>query len=82
MELNLARDAKGNKKGFYKYINNKGKGKGWKMEEAEVLNALFTSVSTSKTSFQESQPPGTRGKVWKEDLRTVEEGQVREYVSA
>lgn len=52
------------------------------MEEAEVLNALFTSVSSSKTSFQESQLPGSRGKVWKEDLHTVEEGRVREYVSA
>jgi len=31
------------------------------MEKAEVLNALFASVFTSKTSFWESQVPETRG---------------------
>ena len=50
------------------------------MEKAEVLKALFGSVSTSKTSLQESQAPETRGKVWnKKDLPMVEEDQVRQH---
>ncbi|KAK4806752.1 hypothetical protein QYF61_005548 [Mycteria americana] len=52
------------------------------MEKAEVLNAFFTLVFTSKTSLQESQVPETRGKGWsKEDVPLVEEAQVREYLS-
>ncbi|GAB0209465.1 mitochondrial enolase superfamily member 1 [Grus japonensis] len=46
------------------------------MEKAEVLNAFFTSVFTSKTSFQESQVPETTGKDW-----SKEEDQVRESLS-
>jgi len=34
------------------------------IEKAEVLNAYFASVSTSKTSLQEFQAPETRGEVW------------------
>ena len=33
------------------------------IEEAEVLNAFFTSVFTSKTGLQESKAPETRGQV-------------------
>ena len=64
MELNLARDIKGNKKKFYKYISDKRKarkniGPLWKetgdlvmrdVEKAEVLNDFFASVFTSKGS--------------------------------
>lgn len=48
------------------------------MEEAEVLNAIFMSVFTSKTHLQKSEGPETKGKVWsKEDLPLLEEDQVR-----
>jgi len=69
LELNLARDIKDNKKGFFKYIKSK-----WKtresmgpllnevgsllMEDAEkveLLNAFFASVFRVKSSPQESQ---------------------------
>ncbi|KAK4810492.1 hypothetical protein QYF61_004272 [Mycteria americana] len=83
MELNLARDVKGNKKGFCKYIGDKRKtrenvgpllnGTGdlvtQDMEKADVLNAFFASVFTRKTSLQESHVPETKGRVWnKEDI--------------
>ncbi|KAK4823589.1 hypothetical protein QYF61_003789 [Mycteria americana] len=49
-------------------------------EEAEVLNAAFTSVFTGKTGLQESKAPETRGQVWnKEDTPLVEEDLLREY---
>lgn len=48
------------------------------MEEAEVLNAFFTSVFTCKTRLRESRGPESNGKVWsKEDLE--EEGEIKEY---
>ncbi|GAB0206869.1 mitochondrial enolase superfamily member 1 [Grus japonensis] len=96
MELNLARDVKDNKKGFYKYISDKRKarenvglllnGAGalvtQDMEKSEVLNAAFASVYSSKTGLQESQVPETKAKGWsKEDLPLVEEDQIREYLS-
>jgi len=66
---------KGNKKGFYKYINSKRKsGENMSLllnrtgdlvakvtEKADVLNATFTSVFTGKINFQDSQTPETRG---------------------
>ena len=52
------------------------------MEKAEVLNAFFTSVFTSKTGLQESQAPETSGKGWsKEDVPLVKEDQARKYLS-
>ncbi|KFV00164.1 hypothetical protein N340_13736, partial [Tauraco erythrolophus] len=60
IELNLARDIKGNKKSFYRYISDKRKTKEnvdplWKetgdhMEKAEVLHDFFASVFTDKFS--------------------------------
>jgi len=77
VDLNVAQDAKGHKKGFCKNINGKRKagenvgpllnGAGamvtQDIEKAEVLNATFSSVFTSRTGLQTSEPPETRGKV-------------------
>lgn len=42
----------------------------------------FISVFVGKTRLQESQVPETRGEVWiEEDLLSVEEDQVREYLN-
>lgn len=52
------------------------------MKKAKVLNAVFGSVFTSKTSLQESQASATRVKSWtKEDLLFMEEDQVRERLN-
>lgn len=51
------------------------------LEKAEVLHVVFTSVFTSKASLG-SQVPETRGKWWsKEDVPSVEEDKVMEYLS-
>lgn len=81
--MNLVRSAKGDKKGFCKYVHSKRKTRGnvglllngavdlvtKGMEKAEVPSAFFALVFTNKTSLQQSQNPETRGEVWsKEDL--------------
>ncbi|GAB0185935.1 mitochondrial enolase superfamily member 1 [Grus japonensis] len=96
LELDLAWDVKDNKKGFYKYIGDKRKTREnvgpllnemgdlvtLNMEKAELLNAFFASVFTSKTELQESQVPENRGKGWsKQVVPLVEEDQVRGYLS-
>lgn len=49
-------------------------------EKAEVLNASFASVFTSKIGLQESQVPEKN--IWgKDDAPLVEKGQVREYLN-
>ncbi|KAK4806988.1 hypothetical protein QYF61_000317 [Mycteria americana] len=87
LELNQARDVKGNKKGFYKHIRRNRENVGpllngagdlvtQDMEKTEVLNAFFAPIVASKTSLQKVQAPETRGEVWrKEDLPMVEQEQ-------
>ncbi|KFV02308.1 hypothetical protein N340_11981, partial [Tauraco erythrolophus] len=64
IELNLARDIKGNKKGFYRYVSDKKRSREnvgplqketgdlatQDMEKAEVLDDFFVSVFTGKSS--------------------------------
>nr|XP_047907141.1 uncharacterized protein LOC125180535 [Anser cygnoides] len=94
VELNLARNVKGKKKRFYKYINSKRKTKEntaallngaaapvtKDTEEPEVLNGISASVFTVKTGFKEYQVPETRGKFWSKALLSVED-QVREHLN-
>ena len=76
MELNLVRDVKDNKKGFYVYVNGKRKtgenvnlmlnGAGalviQYMEKSEILNIFLASVFTSNTVFQIHKDLETKGK--------------------
>jgi len=75
MELNLARDVKDNKKGFYRYIGRrrqakesiphliKGNGKlaSSGIEEAEVLSECFASVFMGGQTSHVCQDPEPRG---------------------
>ncbi|GAB0208111.1 mitochondrial enolase superfamily member 1 [Grus japonensis] len=81
LELNVARDVKDNKKGFFKYISSKRKTREnvgplpnevgalvtEDTEKVELLNAAFASVFTAKASPQESQTLEEREKVWKKE---------------
>jgi len=74
LELHMERKVKENKEGFYKYIREERKanenvrlllnGAGHMViqqkKKAEVLNAFFASVFTSKTGLQESQGLGRK----------------------
>ena len=75
LELNLARDVKDNKKGFFKHISSKEKTRdnvGLLLNEvgvlvmedakkAEFLNAFFASLFSAKAGPQESQALEVRG---------------------
>ncbi|KAK4814215.1 hypothetical protein QYF61_012554 [Mycteria americana] len=72
LELKLARDVKGNKKGFCKCISREDVDQLLNgavglvtedTEKAKVLSVLFGSVSTSKTSLQQSQVPESSEKI-------------------
>ncbi|GAB0208125.1 mitochondrial enolase superfamily member 1 [Grus japonensis] len=88
LELNVARDVKDNKKGFFKYISSKRKTREnvgpllnevgalvtEDTEKVELLNAAFASAFTAKASPQETQTLEVGEKVWrKEDLPLLKE---------
>lgn len=78
MELNLFRDVKGIKKGFYRYLGSKRKTKEnvgqllnsvgnlvtKNTEKAKVPSAFFTLIFTSKSDLQAFQVPQTWEKIW------------------
>ncbi|GAB0178706.1 mitochondrial enolase superfamily member 1 [Grus japonensis] len=95
LELNLARNVKDNKKGFFKYISSKRKTKEDVVpllnevgalvtedtEKVELLNVFFALVFTAKAGPQETQTLELEEKVLqKEDLPLVEEDRVREHL--
>ncbi|KFW71682.1 hypothetical protein AS28_14104, partial [Pygoscelis adeliae] len=90
-ELNLARDVKGNKKSFYRYIRDKRKTREnvgplqnktgdlvtQDTEKAEVLNDFFASVFIGKCSSLTAQATEGKGRDWEnEEPPTVGEDQV------
>ena len=51
------------------------------MDKAEISDAFFASVFSSKTGFQESQVPESREKGWsKEDVALLKVDSVREHL--
>ncbi|KAK4828824.1 hypothetical protein QYF61_000881 [Mycteria americana] len=78
LELNLARDAKNNKKGFYRYVSQKRKvkesvpslmSKTGKLlttdeEKAEVLSNFFASVFSGNLSSHTSRVDGPQDRDW------------------
>ncbi|GAB0176249.1 mitochondrial enolase superfamily member 1 [Grus japonensis] len=94
MELNLARDVKGNKKSFYRYISDKRKRREnvcllWKeigdlitqiMEKAEVLNDFFASVLSGKCLSHTAQVAESKGRDWENEEPPTVGDQVREYL--
>ncbi|KAK4816578.1 hypothetical protein QYF61_017968 [Mycteria americana] len=95
LKLNLARDAKNNKKGFYRYINQKRKVKesipplmnkngdlvSTDKEKAEALNNFFTSVCSGNCSSHPSRVNGQHvGDQGGKAPPTVREDQVRDHL--
>jgi len=80
-ELNLARDVKGNKKAFYRYVRNRrqtrenvgplqkeaGEMVTQDVEKAEVLNDFFASVFNSKCSGHTAQVAEGKGGDWENE---------------
>jgi len=78
LELNLARDVKDNRKGFFKYISSKqvtrdnvglllnevGVLVTEDAEKSELLNACFASVFSAEAGPQESQSLKVREESW------------------
>ena len=72
--LNMARDIKGNRKGFYKYISDKRKTREnlgpllkergdlvtQEMKKSKVLNNFFASFFTGKCSSQAAHSPNPK----------------------
>jgi len=79
LELNLAKEIKDNKKGFFKYVNSKRKTRenmgpllnegvvliSGGAKEMEMLNSFFTSVFTAKIPPQESWTPEVHERIWR-----------------
>jgi len=95
LELNLERDAKNNKKGFYRYVSQKRKvkesmfplmsktGKLVTTDEykAEVLKNIFASVCTGNLSSHTSQVGGPPDGDWGSKVPpAVREDQVRDHL--
>ncbi|GAB0206149.1 mitochondrial enolase superfamily member 1 [Grus japonensis] len=93
VEISLARDIKGNKKSFYRYVSDKKRMREnvgplqnetgdlvtQDMEKAEVLNGFFASVFTGKCSSHTAQV--TEGRDWENaEPPTVGEDQVRDHL--
>lgn len=76
LELNLVRNVKDNKQGFFKYINDTRPTTKWRsnpgegtQKKADIPNAFCASVFNDKTTPRESQTQVTRKKEWwKEDI--------------
>ncbi|PKU39968.1 hypothetical protein llap_9736 [Limosa lapponica baueri] len=87
-ELNLARDVKGNKQSFHRYVSDKRKTRKsnrkeagglvtWHMEKAEILNDFLALVFTSKCSIHTTQVAEGKGKEWENEVpRTVGKDQI------
>ena len=81
IELNLARDVKGNKKSFYRYISDQrqtrenvgplrketGELVSQDTEKAEVLNDFFASVFTGKCSSHTAQVAEGKSRDWENE---------------
>ncbi|KAK4832067.1 hypothetical protein QYF61_020623 [Mycteria americana] len=96
LELNLTKDVKGKKKGFYRNISKRktkkkmwacccmGMGT-WKQKTWERLRypvVVLPQFFSSKTCFQQSQAPEISAKVWSNKvLNSVKEDQAREHLN-